>query len=439
MRRVVVTGMGVVSPIGTGIEAFHRALCEARAGVDAIRTFDARSFPTRIAAEVKDLDLGTVAVPAEWKEALGRDRKSIFGISAARQALHDAFGEVPPAAHYPPKRIGLSCATGLEIFHLEDLVAHWAHDHLDSVAAWSSARALPAYSRLQTPSDLGARVIASEAGAGGWTSVNVSACAAGTQALGEGLHAIRDGVADCVIAGGYDSMINPLGVRVFCMLEAMSRSNELRGRASRPFDAHRDGFVLGEGAGFCVLEELAAARRRSAHIFAEVVGYDSTMDAYRVSDPAPDQAGAIACLEGALRDSGLEPEQIGYINAHGTATRKNDPAETSAIKAVFGAHARRIPISSTKSQIGHLIGAAGAVEFLASLLPLLRGVVPPTINLEHPDPECDLDYVPGAARAAAVHAALSSSFGFGGQNAAIILVSSTLGNELAARRQEGAR
>jgi 3-oxoacyl-[acyl-carrier-protein] synthase II len=251
-------------------------------------------------------------------------------------------------------------------------------------------------------------------------AVNLSACAAGTQALGEAFVAIRDGVLDAAVAGGYDSMVNPLGVGGFCLLDALSKSNHRGAGASRPFDAKRDGFVLGEGAGMCVLEELGAARRRGARIYAEILGYGSSLDAFHVADPAPDHAGAVAAMRKALASAGLGPEQIDYVNAHGTGTRKNDPMETRAIRTVLGAAADRVPVSSTKSQIGHLIGAAGAVELIAGLFALAEQILPATINLSEPDPTCDLDYVPNVPRAARIRTFLSNSFGFGGQNASIV-------------------
>ncbi len=423
MRRVAVTGMGVVSPIGNGVPAFFSGLRDARSGVGAIRSFDATGLPTRIAAEVRSLDLAPAVreVPEERRAALLRDRKSVFGLVAAREALLDAFGAGGPSAHHAPERIGVSVATGLEIFHLEDLAQHVRDGRIAGPALAAALSVAPAGAFLQIPADLGAREIAREAGARGFLAVNVSACAAGAQAIGEAWLAVRRGAADAVVAGGYDSMVNPLGVGGFCLLEALSRANELGAAASRPFDAGRDGFVLGEGSGMVVLEELSAARARGARIHAEVLGYGSTLDAFRVSDPAPGEAGAAGAMAQALARAGLGPGDVDYVNAHGTGTRKNDPAETRAVRQVFGAHADRLPVSSTKSQIGHLIGAAGAVELLAAIFAVERQLLPATINLHERDPECDLDYVPNAPRPARVRRALSSSFGFGGQNAALLV------------------
>ena len=420
MNRVAITGVGVVSPIGTGAEAFFDGLARAISGIDVIGSFDASAFPTRIAGEVRDVDLAAVRVPWPEAEAVRRDRKSAFGLLAAREALGDAFGGAGPTDFYEPHRVAVVAAAGLEVFDLGDLVPHLSLGAVDGPSLLSSLLSGPPLARCQIPADLGARCIAREARAGGLYAVNVSACAAGTQALGEALLAIREGAADCAIAGGYDSMVNPLGVGGFCMLEALSSANELRGAASRPFDRRRDGFVLGEGAAFCVLENLDSARSRGATIRAELLGYASTLDAFRVTDPAEDHAGAVAAMRGALEDSGLAPADIDYVNAHGTGTRKNDPAESAAIRRVFGAAADHLPVSSTKSQIGHLIGAAGAVELLAGLFALERGILPATINLEEPDPQCDLDHVARTPREARVRAFMSNSFGFGGQNAVII-------------------
>lgn len=417
-RRVAITGCGAVTPIGTGIEAFYGGLRAARSGIGAISRFDAATFASRVAGEVRDLDWRTTPLSDEREGALRRDPKSVFGLVAAKEALAQAFGGREPASSYSARRIGVFAAAGLEIFHLEDLAPHLAASGLDAASLRRAVEAAPADAGFQIPAHLGARAIARLAGARGPFSVNVSACAAGSQAIGEAFLAIRDGVADAAVAGGYDSMINPLGVGGFCMLGALSTSNALGPAASRPFDARRDGFVLGEGAGMCVLEELESARRRGAPILGEVLGYGSALDAYRVSDPHPDQVGAIRAMRAALASAELGPDEVDYINAHGTGTRKNDPAETRAIRAVFPG-ADRLPVSSTKSQIGHLIGAAGAVELLACLFALEHQRLPATINLREPDPECDLDYVPNAPRPWKVRTCLSNSFGFGGQNAVL--------------------
>jgi 3-oxoacyl-(acyl-carrier-protein) synthase len=419
MRRVVITGMGVVSPLGTGTARFFDGLADARSGIRAVQAFDATSFPTRIAGEVPDLASEGISLPAELAPALRRDRKALFAMVAGREALHSAFaGRVPKQV---AQRMGAFVATGLEIFHARDLAPHVKSGRLDPVALAAAAQAAPLAAHLEIPSDLAVRCLVRETGIAGPVAINVSACAAGTQAVGEALWALRDGVVDAALVGGYDSMVNPLGIGGFSLLGALSQSNDLGPSASRPFDKDRDGFVLGEGAAFFVFETWESARARQAAVLAEVLGYGSSLDAYRVSDPAPDQSGAVAAMRAALADARLAPETIDYVNAHGTGTRKNDPAETRAIREVFSAHADRLPVSSTKSQIGHLIGAAGAVEVAAAIFALTRQIVPATINLATPDPECDLDYVPGCPRHATVRRVLSNSFGFGGQNACIVL------------------
>ncbi len=418
-RRVVVTGVGVVSPIGVGREAFFAGLAAGRSGIDTIRSFDASTYPTRLAGEVKGLDLESIPLPEDLGPALRKDPKSVFGVVAAREALDNAFGAMRENP-YSADRRALYIAGGLEIFHLNDLATHIEDGALDQGALLETVLDSPADSLVQIPADIGARVIADELGAPNICSLNLSACAAGTQALGEAYRAVSDGVCDFALSGGYDSMVNPLGVGGFCRLEALSTSNERGTQASRPFDSSRDGFVLGEGAAMLVLEDLESARARGAHIYAEIVGYASTLDAYRVSDPAPDQSGAIRAIRAALQDAAMEPDDVDYINAHGTGTRKNDPAEASAIRAVLGEAANRIPVSSTKSQIGHLIGAAGAVEVCAGLFALREQILPATITLRDPDPSCDLRHVPVEPRRARVRTFLSTSFGFGGQNAVII-------------------
>jgi 3-oxoacyl-[acyl-carrier-protein] synthase II len=419
MRRVVVTGMGVVAPIGIGKDAFFEGLSEARSGIGPIRAFDASTFPTRIAGQVPLLDPNLVELDFEYGPAISRDPKSLYGLVAGREALNAAFGEDGPSAHYRPERIACIMATGLEIFHLQDAVTQVQDGVLDAGRLLPLVEAAAPHSFLQIPAHLTARRLAEEARAQGLFSVNVSACAAGTQALGEAFLAVRDGIADAVLTGGYDSMVNPLGVGGFCMLEALSKSNELGPAASRPFDARRDGFVLGEGAAGLVLEERKAALDRGATIQAEVLGYASTMDAYRVSDPAEDQRMSSQCMRLAIADAGLSPADIDYINAHGTGTRKNDPAEAEAIRRVLSASADTTPVSSTKSQIGHLIGAAGAVEFVACVFALEQDLLPATINLEQPDPACALDHVAQRPRPQRIDTFLSNSFGFGGQNATI--------------------
>jgi 3-oxoacyl-[acyl-carrier-protein] synthase II len=431
MRRVVVTGVGVVSPIGIGWAAFGQGLRDAVPGIDTIRSFDASTFSTRIAGEVRGLHASAVAVPEREGPALSRDPKALYGIVAAREALGDAGldpkGDTLPARRsfapprVAPERLAVMVAAGLEIFHLGDMVRFVDGGAVDGERLLEALGRHPPLSRLQIPAHLAAAVLAREIGAAGLFSVNVSACAAGTQSVGEAFRAIREGAADVALTGGYDSMVNPLGVGGFGLLEALSTKNELRGGASRPFDARRDGFVLGEGAAMLVLEAEEVARERGAAVRAEILGCASTLDAFRVTEPAPDRRGAIAAMRGALEDARCAPTDIDYVNAHGTGTPKNDPAETAAIRTVFGDHADRLPVSSTKSQVGHLIGAAGAMELSATIFALESDLLPATINLHEPDPECDLDHVANQPRPARIDRALKNSFGFGGQNVSIVI------------------
>jgi 3-oxoacyl-[acyl-carrier-protein] synthase II len=418
MNRVVITGAGVASPLGTGKSRFFAGLREARSGVRTIRSFDASSFPVRIAGEVPDVDAATIALPFPEAAALRRDPKALFFIEAAREALAQAFADQPLGACLDPFRVGMSVATGLEIFHPPDLLSYVDGSQLDRAGLFAQALRQPAKAFMEIPSDLAVTCIGRAAGVRGPCAVNVSACAAGSQALGEAFCLLRDGVLDAVIAGGFDSMVNPIGVGGFSLLGALSTSNHLLGAASRPFDASRDGFVLGEGAAAFVLETAQSAQRRGAQVLAEVLGYGSSLDAFRVSDPDEHERGAVAAMRAALADARLMPAAVDYINAHGTGTRKNDPAEARAIREVFGDVPP--PASSSKSQIGHLIGAAGAVEAMAVLFALAEQTLPATINLHSQDPECALDCVPNQPRPARVRIALSNSFGFGGQNACLV-------------------
>jgi 3-oxoacyl-[acyl-carrier-protein] synthase II len=422
MRRVVITGMGMVTPLGDTLEGVFSALLAGKSGVGPITRFDARAFPTTFAAEVKDLDLAHhVREPERWSDA-GDAVK--FALAAARKALEDA-GLLKGGDR---SRMGVYLGTGESKQDFEALtsIAGRSLDatgrKLDSAALIREAMARYHRGReytqeLHNPS----ADLAEEMELEGPCHACLTACAAGSQALGEAAHLVRHGDADVILAGGAHSMIYPLGVTGFNLLTALSTRNDAPARASRPFDLTRDGFVLGEGAGLLVLEELEHARRRGARIYGEVKGYGSTCDAYRVTDCHPEGRGAAACIRAALADACLPPDAIGYVNAHGTSTRNNDAAETAALKLALGEHAYRAPISSIKSMIGHLIAAAGAVEAIVSVLALRQGVLPPTINYEYPDPACDLDYVPNVAREHRFDHALSNSFGFGGQNSAVIL------------------
>ncbi len=397
-RRVAITGMGVLSPIGLSVPMFAENLQRGVSGLGTITVFDASTLPSRIAGEVP------------WKGPIARDRKLTFALEAAQQAMTAAI-----ACGSRPNGIGtLSLGIGLELFSLDDMAELRAGGepvHKDPAARLTF---------LQTPSDICAHDLAHKHGLTAPPRLHVSACAAGTDAIGTGYRLIATGRSDWVLAGGTDSMIHPLGIGGFCKLSALSRRNADPASASRPFDRGRDGFVLGEGAGMLVLEPLESARRRSAEVLAEVCGYGNSFDALGISEPHPEGRGAVQAMQRALADAELRPEQVDVINAHGTATPKNDPVETLAIKRVFGDHARRIPVCATKSMIGHLISAAGAVEAVAAIVGLRGGWVHPTINLNDPDPLCDLDYVPHQSRDWPASVVLSNSFAFGGQNASVI-------------------
>jgi 3-oxoacyl-[acyl-carrier-protein] synthase II len=400
MRRVVVTGVGPVTPIGIGAEALVDGLCSSRSGIGPIEIFDARTFPTRIAAQVRELEARAV-LGSDASDSLVSDRKIALAVWAARLALEDAFGE-PRAPGGEPTL--LSLGIGLEVLLLEHLVHEPPGEHF-----------------LRVPLDRAPREIATRFHVEGPIATHVSACVAGAQAIGHAFRSIRRGECDTAVCGGADSMVNPMGLGGFTLLSALSTRNDLGPKACRPFDRRRDGLVLGEGAAVLVLEERERALARGARIHAEVLGYGTTLDAHHVTAPPQDGEGAARAIKAALRDARLDPDSIDYVNAHGTSTPQNDPAETRALKTALGDRARAIPVSSTKSQIGHTISAAGAIEAVVTALALERSIVPPTVNLEEPDAECDLDYVPGVAREAKLRVALSNSFGFGGQNAILVL------------------
>ncbi len=425
-RRVVITGMGAVTPLGHGVEDMFRALCEGRNGVGPIDRFNACRFPTTFAAEVKDFDLG------RWIKDAGRfDDTGVntrFALAAARQALEDAGLLDEQHSGVDRTRFGtyFGSGEGIQDFHnLLSLIGQTYRPESRSVDTRAFVRG--GMSRFHAGRESEQELhttsahVAAEFALEGPNYNCLTACAASSQAIGEATELIRHGDADLMLSGGSHSMIHPLGVTGFNLLTALSTFNEDPGKASKPFDLRRDGFVLGEGSGMLVLEEWEHARRRGATVYAEVTGYGTTADAFRVTDSHPDGRGAIACIQAAVKDSGLSPADIGYVNAHGTSTQVNDKVETLAIKKVFGDGAYQVPISSSKSMLGHLIAAAGAVELIISVMALRTGVLPPTINYEVPDPECDLDYVPNAAREKRVRHVLSNSFGFGGQNISLIV------------------
>jgi 3-oxoacyl-[acyl-carrier-protein] synthase II len=424
-RSVVITGMGAVTPLGHSVEEMIDGQLAGRNGVGPIFRFHARRFPTQFAAQVKDFDLGRfVPRPERWEHS---GVNSQFAAAAAQEALAHA-GLLDGQVDRNRVGIYLGSGEGIQDFHnLLTLIsrAYQQQKRVVDAVTFSRGGLESFHPGRESEQELHttAAHLAAHFDLRGPNYTCLTACAASSQAIGEAAELIRHGDADVMLAGGAHSMIHPLGVTGFNLLTALSTRNEAPERASRPFDLHRDGFVLGEGAGMLLLEDLEHARRRGAPILAELTGYGSTADAFRVTDSHPDGRGAIACIKMALKDSGLRAEDIGYINAHGTSTQVNDRVETLAIKKVFGDGAYQIPVSSTKSMMGHLIAAAGAVELITCVEVLRRGVMPPTINYDTPDPECDLDYIPRTAREKRVRHALSNSFGFGGQNISLIVSS----------------
>jgi len=420
-RRVVVTGVGMITPVGGDCEASWRSMCEGRGGVGPITLFDAATFATRIAAEVRGFRLVDYRPDAaRWRD---HSRTSQFALAAATMAVGQAgLGDVP----LDRSRLGiyLGSGEGQQDFHrFVELVHHATQDGRVDTARFTSLGLESLHPTREADQEPGgpAGHLAAVFGARGPNVTCQTACAASAQAIGGAVELIRGGNADVMLAGGTDSMIHPLGLTGFILLTAMSTRNYDPAKASRPFDRDRDGFVLGEGGGVMVLEELEHARARGAAILGEVAGHCSTADAFRLTDSHDEGRGATAAMRGALADAGIGPADVGYINAHGTSTPSNDSIETLAIKQVFGASAYRVPISSTKSMTGHLVSAGGAVEAITCLMAIRDGILPPTINLESPDPACDLDYVPNEARERTIDVVLSNSFGFGGQNTALVL------------------
>jgi 3-oxoacyl-[acyl-carrier-protein] synthase II len=405
MQRVVVTGLGAVSPLGCGVEENWQALIAGRSGIAPITAFDAKDFPVRIAGQVPDFD---PAAYLEKKDIKKTDRFTQFAVAAAQMAVDDASLTVTPET---APRIGVVVGVGVGgIATIEEALPAFLEGGLKRVSPFFIPRLIP----NMAPGQIAIRF--------GCTGVNytpTSACASGGQAVGEAFRLVRYGEQDAVITGGTEAAVTRLGVGGFAVMRAMSTRNDEPTRASRPFDRDRDGFVIGEGAGILVIESLECAQARGARIYCEVVGYGANSDAYHITSPAPDGRGAAECMRLALASGEIDPLEVDYINAHGTSTPYNDVNETQAIKHLFGEHAARIAVSSTKSMTGHLLGGAGGVEAVYTALTLYRGCIPPTINYEQPDPECDLDYVPNRAREARVRVALSNSFGFGGANACL--------------------
>jgi len=406
--RVVITGVGVVTVLGSRVDEFWDSLVGGRSGIRRITMFDASVLPCRIAGEIPEFDSNEF-VPA--KEARRMSRASLLGLAAAQRAIADSGHPTP---FHDPERVGVSFGTAIGGLERVDGGIHTLRTQgLAKVNPFTIPSGLP---------NMAAFHVSNSFGAVGPSLTVTTACATGTQAIGEGAELIRTGRADVVVAGGSEALIQDYALAGFAAMRALPTSyNNEPERASRPFDAKREGFVFSEGAACVILERLDHARARGGHIYAEVAGHSSSGDGFHVAAPDPSAAGPIRTMRWALADAGLPAEAVEYINAHGTSTPANDAVETQAIKAVFGEAARRIPISSTKSMIGHAMGASGAIEAVACALTIERGIIHPTINYEFPDPECDLDYVPNEARRADVRVALSNSFGLGGQNACLVL------------------
>lgn len=406
-NRVVITGMGAVTPLGTGVEAFREGLRSGRSGVGPITRFDASGLETRIGAEVRDFN------PLDFidrKEARRMDRFVQFAIAAAQMALADAGLDLD---HVDRDRAGVYMGSG--IGGMETLSEQFA-----VLFEKGPGRVSPFLIPMMI-ANMAAGQLAIQFGLRGPNMTTVTACSSSNHAIGEAFHVLREGKADVMLAGGSEAAFVPIALAGFSSMKALSTRNDEPERASRPFDRLRDGFVMGEGAGVLVLETLDHALRRGARVLAEVLGYGTSADAHHIVQPPDSGEGGARSMRLALADAGLSPEQVDYINAHGTSTPQGDVAETRAIKSVFGEHARRLAVSSTKSMHGHLLGAAGVVELIACVLAIRDQFLPPTINQEEPDPECDLDYVPNRARPGRVDVALSNSFGFGGQNATVIV------------------
>ncbi|MGI6637670.1 MAG: beta-ketoacyl-ACP synthase II [Desulfobulbus sp.] len=406
-RRVVVTGVGLVTPLGIGTELTWEALINGKSGVDRISRFDASTYASQIAAEVKGFDVETWF---EKKQAKNVDLFVQYAVAAAEMAWQDSGLSI---GEENSDRVGVITGCGMGgLPTIEEYHQVVMERGPRKITPFFIPRVIPNMVSGQISIRLGSR---------GPNLSQTTACAAGTHAVGEAFRHIAYGDCDVVVTGGSEAVICPLAVGGFSAMKALSTRNDDPQAASRPFDRDRDGFVISEGSGMLVLEELEAARSRGARIYAEIIGYGQTSDAFHIAAPPEDGEGAARCMAMALRDAQLAPEEVGYINAHGTSTPLNDICETRAIKTVFGAHAHKLAVSSTKSMTGHMLGAAGGIETAFTALTIFHGIIPPTINLEQPDPNCDLDYVPLAAREQQVQVAMSNSFGFGGTNGVLVL------------------
>ena len=407
INRVVITGIGLVTPIGIGKEEFWQSLIQGKSGIDKISYFDTSEYPTKIAAEVKNFDYMNVISP---KEANRMDKSTQFSIVSAMQALEDSKLEVNEKNSYSTGVIIGSGIGGIGTFEKQHKI----------LLKKGPRRVSPFFVPMMI-SNISAGEIAIKIGAKGPNGVITTACASSTHAVGMAFKLLQQGDAQVIISGGTEAAISPMALAGFCKMRALSVQNNEPSRASRPFDNERDGFIMGEGAGILILETLQHAKERNANIYAEILGFGMTADAYHITAPAPDGEGAIKAMETALRVAKINPSQVDYINAHGTSTPLNDKLETLAIKKVFGKHAYDLKISSNKSMTGHLLGASGGVEAIATALTIKNNIIPPTINYNSPDPECDLDYVPNKSKKEIINYAISNSFGFGGHNGVIVL------------------
>ncbi len=405
MRRVVLTGIGAITPVGNDVATFWDSLVRGRSGIARIARFDPTGYETQVAGEVRGFD---AAQYLDRKEIRRTDRFTQYAVGAATQAIRDASLDIGKEG----ERVGVAIATG--VGGLETLV-----EQVNVMRERGPNRVSPFCVPMLMANAASAHV-SMQFGVRGPSLTHVSACASSAHALGESGAMIRRGQADVMVAGGAEAAVLAFAIGSFCSMHAMSKRNDAPERASRPFDKDRDGFVLAEGSGVVILEELEHAKARGARVYAELIGYGATADAYHITAPSPEGEGNARAMKMALAEAGLRPEEVQYINAHGTSTSYNDREETRAIKSVFGEHARTLAVSSTKSMTGHLLGAAGAVEAIACVLAIRDGCLPPTINYETPDPDCDLDYVPNQARATDLRVALSNSMGFGGHNASLI-------------------
>lgn len=405
-QRVVITGVGMITPLGIGVEKSWEGIIAGKPAIRKITQFDAAAFATQIAGEVEGFNPEDYI---EFKEIKKMDRFIHFGIAAASMAINDSGLKITDKN---AERVGVSVGSGIGGLH--------AIEHYHNVLLEKGPRKISPFFIPMLIVNLAAGQISIKLGAKGPNSAVATACATGSHSIGDAYKLIQRGDADAMIAGGTEAVITSLGIGGFNAMKALSVRNDEPGKASRPFDLNRDGFVMGEGAGILILESIETAVQRGAKIYAEIVGYGMSADAYHITSPSPNGEGAARCMNMALRDAEVHPSEVDYINAHGTSTKYGDEIETSAIKTVFGENARKIAVSSTKSMMGHLLGAAGGVEAVISALSIFNDIVPPTINLDNPDPECDLDYVPHHARKMRVNYALSNSFGFGGTNACLL-------------------